>query len=365
MDGNPRFIDNPFVTDTGNGTPPIVDMGAYEAPGIIYVDAQASGTNDGASWANAFTNLQSALSIANYGDEIWVAAGTYKPSREKPPFILTPMPTATPAPNNRNNRFELKNGVGLYGGFNGTETSRDQRNWQRNITTLSGDLGAEGTTSDNSYHVLECINGDATTILDGFTITGGNASDDYGFRPVGGGIYLEDSSPTLRNIILSNNAARDGGGLYIQDGSPSLFNVVFIGNSAVGGGGLYGDGGGIHLTNVRFSGNTATHDGGGLYIRTSRLRLYNATFSGNAAVKHNGGGLYNEFGWVQLYNATFSGNTAVSGSAIYRDIGTVRVVNGIIWGNTGGSQIAAPRQRPSSYRIQSRSGWLRWRQSGC
>ncbi|HEY3171517.1 MAG TPA: hypothetical protein VGK86_02980 [Thermoanaerobaculia bacterium] len=115
----------------------------------------ASGANDGTSWANAYTSLQSALAAAVSGDEIWVAAGTYKP-------------TATA---DRTISLALKNGVGVYGGFAGTETMRSQRNPAVNITILSGDIGTVGVTTDNSYHVVTSDSTVTSTgILDGFTV---------------------------------------------------------------------------------------------------------------------------------------------------------------------------------------------------
>ena len=88
-----------------------------------YVKWNAGGTNAGTSWTNAYTDLQSALG-ASPCTEIWVAAGTYKPT------------TGT----DRTATFQLKNGVALYGGFAGTETARNQRNPAANVTILSGDI---------------------------------------------------------------------------------------------------------------------------------------------------------------------------------------------------------------------------------
>ena len=101
---------------------------------VIYVNAAATGSNNGSSWANAYTSLQTALGAANASDELWVAAGTYKP-------------TAT---TDRTISFAMKNAVGIYGGFVGTETLRSQRNPALHVTTLSGDIGTGGSSNDNS-----------------------------------------------------------------------------------------------------------------------------------------------------------------------------------------------------------------------
>lgn len=92
----------------------------------IYVKHNATGSANGTSWTNAHTNLSTALSNSSSGDEIWVAAGTYKPT------------TGT----SRTISFEMEDGVALYGGFSGNETSRSQRNWQNNVTILSDVIGS-------------------------------------------------------------------------------------------------------------------------------------------------------------------------------------------------------------------------------
>jgi predicted outer membrane repeat protein len=138
------------------------DIGAYEDQFLVrFVKQDARGTSDGSSWANAHTDLQSALAAASPDEEIWVASGSYKP-------------TSTA---DRTISFTLKNGVAVYGGFAGTETLRDQRNYETNVTVLSGDIGLENDNSDNSYHVVVGSNTNASAILDGFTITAGNAND--------------------------------------------------------------------------------------------------------------------------------------------------------------------------------------------
>ena len=124
---------------------------------VIYVKPNAQG--DGTSWENATGNLQKALQSATEGTQVWVAAGTYTPT----------MGT------DRTVSFELPSGVAIYGGFQGTETSLDQRNIEQNPTILSGEIGQPGPV-DNSYNVVFISNSDENTIIDGFVITGGNAN---------------------------------------------------------------------------------------------------------------------------------------------------------------------------------------------
>jgi hypothetical protein len=160
--------------------------------------------------------VPTALTRAISGDEIWAAAGTYKPT------------TGT----DREATFQLQSGVALYGSFAGTETARSQRNPTSNVTLLSGDLNGEDVgftnNAENVYHVVTGADG---AILDGFTITGGNANRSgeiiTGF---GGGIYNISGSPALANLTISGNIATEGGGMFNNSGNPTLTNVTFSGN---------------------------------------------------------------------------------------------------------------------------------------
>ncbi|MCP4123618.1 MAG: hypothetical protein GY751_17845, partial [Bacteroidetes bacterium] len=98
---------------------------------IIYVDASASGTNTGTNWTDAFTDLQDALVSAQAGDEVWVAQGTYYPTPDTSRMIY----------------FEVPKGVALYGGFSGTESSLEERDWLAHETVLSGDIGLPGDST--------------------------------------------------------------------------------------------------------------------------------------------------------------------------------------------------------------------------
>ncbi len=353
LDGNSRFFDDVGVVDTGNGSAPIVDMGAYErqakscanTSGTIYVNHAAMGANNGNDWTNAFVDLQNGLTLATdcAPIEVWVAQGIYTPG-------LTQSDT-----------FSLTANVQVYGGFVGSETERDQRDWEANPTILSGDIDGNDTTDangvvittdhingDNSYHVVSADGGWPTpyitpdTILDGFTITAGqaNGTDDDSH---GGGLHCEGSgppakanqcSPTLRNLNFYGNLADLGGaifvgGVYVYN-VPLLENVTFSGNSARNGGAMHNSSGSgttnPTLRNVTFIDNTATSSGGAIYnnghFSTTSPKLFNVTFFGNSA-NSNGGAMYN-YGASDgesdpsLENVLFSRNTAGNnGGAMY------------------------------------------------
>jgi predicted outer membrane repeat protein len=309
--------------------------------GIRYAKPAASGTGDCLSWVNVCT-LQTALTGAVSGDEIWVAGGTYKP---------------TTVGTDRAATFQLIDGVALYGGFAGTETARDQRNPSVNVTILSGDIDnndsqtpiitdlttVDGNTT-NSYHVVIGATGYDVASLDGFTITAGNANGDSDPNNRGGGMYNLNNSSRLTNVTFSGNSATyGGGGMFNQySDSPTLTDVTFSDNSATYGGGMYNEASRPTLTNVTFSGNSATY-GGGIYNGNyGTLISRNVTFSGNSATY--GGGIYSyavNGTTSELYSATFSGNSATSnGGGLYND-SSLSIRNTIFWSNTAsaGAQI--------------------------
>ncbi len=299
----------------------------------IYVDHTATGAATGLSWTDAFTNVQDALSATVSGDQIWIAEGTYTPTLRTDPGDPR---TAT---------FNLVEGVALYGGFDGTETSLDQRDWETHITVLSGDLDNNDLTDpygvvtdtanivgDNAYHVTngggvtETVNTASTdthyiatrrnvteaAIVDGFTITAGKADGDYSYG-WGGGMSNTGNSPTLTNVVFSGNLAdRSGGGMFNWNSSPTLTNVIFFGNSAYyGGGGMRNyQSSSPTLMNVTFSGNSAGFGGGMSDSHQSSPMLTNVTFSSNLADNYGGGmDSYYQCSPV-LINVTFSSNSA-------------------------------------------------------
>jgi hypothetical protein len=333
----------PAATDQ-RGQPrshPTCDIGAYEVQTVLLAvpGGQTSGLCQ--SWADA-CELRYALSGSLSGQEIWAAAGTYKPA----------------ADTNRAATFQLKDGVALYGGFAGTESARAQRNPAVNVTVLSGDLNGddnnnvkydEPTRADNSYHVVTGVTG---ATLDGFIITAGHADGTLTGRH-GGGMYNDASSPALTNVtFISNVAILDGGGMYNDASSPALTNVTFSGNVAIGyGGGMYNDDSSPTLARVTFNGNISQYmNGGGMYNWSSSPSLTNVTFSGNSAWG-NGAGMYNGSSSPLLTNVTFSGNAATfSGGGMFSGgAANPQVHNTIFWGNTAsnGAQIFADSVTPT------------------
>lgn len=316
-----------------------VDLGAYEVQPVAYVKANASGLNNGSSWANAYTSLQTALANAPAGQEIWVAAGIYKPS--------------TPA--GRAATFALKNSVHLYGGFAGNELGRGQRNPAVNLTVLSGDLGGndavdasgvgrtlrsagDASGSDNAYHVLTCADLTQGTVVDGFVVTNGFAS---GIESAGqgGGMLVKNCANFLwlENMLFSGNLANRGGGVYTAYSSPTLRKVRLATNRGVeAGGGMYTDGNSNPLVReTLFSGNAAV-EGGALYNLNNQPSLVSVLISGNSATR--GGGIYNNFAAPRLSSSTLASNYASEangGGALY-NFGagaTPTLTNAIVWGN--------------------------------
>ncbi len=283
-----------------------------------YVKPVASGNGNCSSWANACT-LQSALNQAVNG-EIWAAVGTYKP---------------TDLATSRDIAFRLRTGVSVYGGFAGTETSRDQRDPEANLTILSGDIDNNDINTDgnnvaetyadivgnNSYHVVVGATG---ATLDGFTVTAGNAN--VGTWPdttSGGGGMLNytDTSPVVSNIIFSGNSAVEAGGgmLNYTNSSPTVTNVTFVGNLAKTGGGMNNYYSSPTLTNGTFSNNSA-EAGGGMINNNSSPTVTNVTFSANEATITSGGGMFNySNSSPTLMNVTFNTNSAVYGGGMLNE----------------------------------------------
>ena len=239
-----------------------------------YVDQLATGQNNGQSWTDAFGELHDALALAEAGDEIWVAKGTYRPS----------------ATGDRSARFQLLSGVRLYGGFAGTELDLSERDWTATPTVLDGNIGDPGDSTDNAYNLLYLYRPDSLTLVDGFTFRYALAND--ALAPAGeagssgAALYIMafdgEAYPLVQNCVFEHNtASRHGGAVYIEGGgsgsvAPVFKQCRFTANHAIqgNGGALYRNGGSWvdrpeDLKNCVFEGNSAYLQGGAVYFADS------------------------------------------------------------------------------------------------
>ena len=224
-------IDGPITITKGATS---IDSTAFDAYRIIFVKANASGANSGRSWADAHPSLQSAILAAVSNDQIWIAAGTYKPATQ-------------------NDSFNVNEGVKIYGGFAGNETTLAARNPATNPVILSGDLGNDDgsytqvpfTTDTDNVNTIVIADSDGT--LDGVTVQGARSC---GLSVAG------NHSPVLNNLIIKNN------------------NRDRTGNGGRGAGIRFHNGARPYLSNTVFSENFASQFGGGIYISDSSPLLF-------------------------------------------------------------------------------------------
>lgn len=251
---------------------------------IWYVDGNVSTSGDGRSWGSAFKTIEDALKakIASGGDEIWVKRGTYKLSSP----IFVPLDVA------------------IYGGFGGGETKREQRDWRNNTTKIDG--------QNSVYHCFYIL---ADAIIDGFTVTGGNANDSESETgdDSGGGFFIIQCTPTIANCKIINNHGNFGGGIF------NYFNSIPT------------------IKNCTISGNTAYWIGGGIFNEASSSPIITNSLIVNNSSVYGGGGIYNiDYCSPTITNCTIAENIDESGAAgIYNEENSYpHIANSIIWGNT-------------------------------
>lgn len=278
---------------------------------VIYVDKDSPSTSpDGSGWSRAYRQLQDALAVAWSGDQIRVAEGTYRPSTT-----------------DRSASFVIPAGVEVVGGYAGYgQQGPDTRDARRYKTILSGDLQADDlwgilNRDDNSYHVVYCRGRFPPAILDGLTITAGQADGRYPDQ-YGGGVYVNGGSLWLRDCTINNNSGLFGGGIACIAADVRLGNCIITANR------------GIIL-------------GGALYLQSSDLGLVNCLLVGNSAYSAasiGGSAIFQILGRMHIQTCTIADNAAPSGKVITgyilaKDTGPmVTVSNSIIY--NGGNEIA-------------------------
>jgi len=286
LDGSPCVDGGADVGLPYEGAAP--DVGAYESPGeynasgrthsprVIYCDVTRATVGDGRTWQTACASVNEGLVLSSRGDELWVRSGRYHE------FLL------------------LEPTVSVYGGFNGTETRRSDRDWQANETVVDA--------TGFSQPAVSILFGCTDARLDGITITGGTGLWDgagggiecrssslsvancivEGNRAPGGGggagVFGEESLVDFQNCMIRNNSGGDGGGLFLIEGTARLKNCLLVGNSATDGGGInvFATASGLQLTNCTIAENTALDAGGGVLGEGSSIpSLKNCVVWGN------------------------------------------------------------------------------------
>ncbi len=262
---------------------------------------QPGGSGSGGSWSSPLGSIGEALIAATTGDELWVAEGVYHAT------------------------VEMKNGVAIYGGFEGNELTRDERNWKAHVTVIDATGLADSA-----------VTGADRALMDGFTITGGSGhrinSILAGPRYYGGGIRCKGSSPTFSNCTITGNTITShtglGGGVYCESSAAVFYNCTISEN--------YGDyGGGVFFGSITV-GSSAVPDtstfinctisdnssqgGGGIYCNYSSPRFINCAIIGNDARDNifgpaQGGGIYSSSSNALYRNCIIANNSSEGDSS--------------------------------------------------
>ncbi len=233
-------------SSSGNASPVISStLEVRLTTNVIYVNkANQNAVRDGSGWTTAYQTITQAISASTSGKEIWVASGDYA------------------------ERITIKSGTAIYGGFAAREGVREERNARVNKTTLNGSSGGSTITVQSGAT--------QTTVIDGFTVTGGLATN-------GGGFYIYTSSPTISgNIIIGNGATTTGGGIYCYGSNAVIVNNIISSNSASTGGGIRCSSGAPSIRNNTIVYNSTSTDGGAIYIMNSSPIIANNVVAYNS-----------------------------------------------------------------------------------
>ncbi len=276
--------------------------GAAYADGIVYVDPGASGDRSGRDWANACTDLQTALQNAESGMQIRLAPAVYLPGKS------------------RTDSFIIPKGVSVCGGFQPGSDSLENRNPEKWQAVLSGEIQGDGNPSNNVFHVVRA---EAGSILDGVHVRHGFAGG-AGLDGMGGGILAvrtaDNGAAIVSNCVFRGNFAVQGGAIAVTNTGIHVSGTLFEDNSASEGGAIYArniteisDGRIMSVDNCVFRRNHASDSGGGAFVYSvADCHIRNSLFLDNSAGQKGGGVMTANcwWAWDRMYRCTFVGNSA-------------------------------------------------------
>ena len=395
---NDYYDQNVYGSEDMAGNPRIsgdrISVGAYEyqylpATRIRYVKPTATGTGDGSSWDNASGDLQKMIddladnNVSQQAGEVWVAAGTYKPQSQ----LISGM--------NYSASFRMRDGISVYGGFVGNETSKQERAkgtmpWDfKNVTVLEAAYyesklawtNSKWTVGSDSRHVVwfAPMSGESDftriTTLDGVTVQGGYAQGNTGLddfkTDCGGGVYMDGANAYLSNCIVRENyATGNGGGVYLKNGRVQT-SLIYNNNADADGGAVYVENRGlVHRSMLT---NNSALNGAGVYLHNgaeassddpdhpeylilSTCVVSNNTVRGNGAVYCDKGGVLMQNTITNNECVTATDATDVNASqtgGIYVDEYAL-VLNSVLWNNQmqGGTNIPMYARNPSAAKVR-------------
>lgn len=395
---NGYYDQNVYGSEDMAGNPRIsgdrISVGAYEyqylpATRIRYVKPTATGTGDGSSWDNASGDLQKMIdeladnNVSQQAGEVWVAAGTYKPQSQ----LISGM--------NYSASFRMRDGISVYGGFAGNETSKQKRAkgtmpWDfKNVTVLEAAYyesklawtNSKWTVGSDSRHVVwfAPMSGESDftriTTLDGVTVQGGYAQGNTGLDDFltdrGAGVYMDGANAYLSNCIVRENyATGNGGGVYLKNGRVQT-SLIYNNNADADGGAVYVENRGLVYRSMLT--NNSALNGAGVYLYNgaeassddpdhpeylilSTCVVSNNTVRGNGAVYCDKGGVLMQNTITNNECVTATDATDVNASqtgGIYVDEYAL-VLNSVLWNNQmqGGTNIPMYARNPSAAKVR-------------
>lgn len=395
---NNYYDQNVYGSEDMAGNPRIsgdrISVGAYEyqylpATRIRYVKPTATGTGDGSSWDNASGDLQKMIdeladnNVSQQAGEVWVAAGTYKPQSQ----LISGM--------NYSASFRMRDGISVYGGFAGNETSKQERAkgtmpWDfTNVTVLEAAYyesklawtNSKWTVGSDSRHVVwfAPMSGESDftriTTLDGVTVQGGYAQGNTGLDDFltdrGAGVYMDGANAYLSNCIVRENyATGNGGGVYLKNGRVQT-SLIYNNNADADGGAVYVENRGLVYRSMLT--NNSALNGAGVYLYNgaeassddpdhpeylilSTCVVSNNTVRGNGAVYCDKGGVLMQNTITNNECVTATDATDVNASqtgGIYVDEYAL-VLNSVLWNNQmqGGTNIPMYARNPSAAKVR-------------